>query len=105
MASLHRLSVCVGSPLAPYAQRTAVFRIKCVERTTLGPQMQHRALDSPGSFFVRAIMFDIDGRRSSILFTDSMHARWIAIGGNVFRKNIGAEGTLPERIMENGFRS
>src|SRR5580658_1971283 len=67
--------------------------------------MQHRAFDSLGSFFVLAIMLDVDGCRGSIFLTDSMYTRRIAIRGNVFRENIGAEGTLSEGIMENGFRS
>ena len=37
VATFHRLSLRVRSPLPPNAQRTAVFCIESVERTTLGP--------------------------------------------------------------------
>ena len=37
VAAFHRLSVCARSPLPPNAQRTAVFCVESVERTTLGP--------------------------------------------------------------------
>jgi hypothetical protein len=42
------------------AQRSSVSCIESIERTTLGPQMQHRALDPAGSRLVGAVVFDID---------------------------------------------
>jgi len=33
-----------------------------------------------------------------------MNARGIAIGGDVFREDLGAKGTLSERVVKNGFR-
>jgi hypothetical protein len=41
-------------------------------------------------------------RRSPIPLADSMHSRWIAIDGNIFPENFGAERTLPEWVMEDG---
>src|SRR5580700_9903820 len=37
VATFHRLPLCARSPLTPNAQRTAVFCIESVERTTFGP--------------------------------------------------------------------
>jgi len=57
-----------GEPLTPHSQRTAVFCIESVERTTLG-------LDLLGSPLVTAMVFDIDGGCDTILLPDSMNVR------------------------------
>src|ERR1700756_1049391 len=102
VATLHRLSLRVWSPLPPNADRTSVASVELVERATLSPKMQHRAVDSPGCFLVSAIMFDIDRCRGSILFTDAVHAGWVAIGCKVFFADLRPKGTAPEGILEDG---
>src|SRR5208282_6215767 len=102
VAALHRLSLRPRSPLPPNAERTTVFCIERVEWTALSPQMQHRTFNSLGRFLVRTIVFDIDRCRGSIFLADSVNAGGITIGGNVFLKNLAAEGTVSERIIEDG---
>src|SRR5271170_6205265 len=55
VAALHRLSARVRSPLPPDAERPGVFRVKSIERTALGPEMQHRAFDLFRCFLIRMI--------------------------------------------------
>src|SRR5689334_12688460 len=81
VTTFHCLSMHVRGPLPPNAERTAVFCIEGVERATLGPEMQHRACDSPGCFLVSTIVFDIDRGCGSIFLTDAMNAGRITIGG------------------------
>jgi hypothetical protein len=50
-------------------------------------------------------VFDVDRRGGSIFLADSMDARPIAIGLNIFFKNLRAERTLAEGVMENGIGS
>src|SRR5580692_9340511 len=102
VATLHWLSLRPRRPLPPNAERTTVFCIESVEWAILGPEMQHRTFDSSGCFLVGAIVFDINRRRGSILLADSMNAGRITIGGNVFLKNLAAEGTVSEGIIEDG---
>src|SRR5580658_6870975 len=102
VATLHWLSLRPRRPLPPNAERTTFFCIESVEWAILGPEMQHRTFDSSGCFLVGAIVFDINRRRGSILLADSMNAGRITIGGNVFLKNLAAEGTVSEGIIEDG---
>src|SRR5262249_37909379 len=74
VAAVHRFPPHARSPLSPNAEWAIIGCIESVERTTFGPQMQHRTFDSPGRFFVRAIVFHIDSRCSSIFLTDPMNA-------------------------------
>ncbi len=105
VTAFHCLSMHVRSPLPPNAERTPVFCIERVERATLGPEMQHRAFDSPGCFLVSTIVFDIDRGCGSIFLTDAMNAGRIAIGGKVFFENLWTKGTVPKGILENGLGS
>jgi hypothetical protein len=84
VATLHWLSLRPWRPLPPNAERTTVFCIESVERTTLGPEMQHWALDSLGCFLVGAIVFDINRCRGAIFLADSMNASGIAIRRDIF---------------------
>src|ERR1700731_2710500 len=74
VATLYRLPLHLRSPLPPYAERTAVFCIVSVNPTAFRPQVQHRAFNFFRRFFVRAVVFNIDRRCSSIFLTDTMHA-------------------------------
>jgi hypothetical protein len=80
VAALHRLSLRAWSSLPPNAQRTSVLCIESVEWSALSPEMQHRAFDPLASFFVGAIVFDIDRGRSAIFFADAVNASGIAVG-------------------------
>src|SRR5258705_12048952 len=64
--------------------------------------MEHRTFDTLGRFLVDTVVLDIDRRRRSIFLTDSVNAGRIAIGWNVFFENIWAEGTMSERVIEDG---
>src|SRR5580692_419623 len=104
VAAFHRLTMCARSPLTPDAQRTSVFRVERIERTGLGPQMQHRALDSRRCLLIGAIVFDIDGRSGSILFADSVNPRRIAKSRKILIENLRTEGTLSEWVAKNRLR-
>ena len=79
MTTFHCLSVGAPGPLPPNSKRSAVSCVESVERSTLCPEMQHRALDFPGVFFVRAVVFYIDRGGGPIFLTDAVHAGRVAI--------------------------
>src|ERR1700723_1231599 len=102
VAAFHRLALRARSPLPPDSERAPVSCVKGVERATFRPEMEHGTFDSLRRIFVSTIVFDIDGRSRSIFLADSVNARRIAIGGDVLLENFWSEGTLAERIMEDG---
>ena len=55
VATLHRLTLRLRSPLPPNSQRSSVFCIESVERTTLGPQVQHRAFNFSSRLLCRHV--------------------------------------------------
>ena len=104
VAALHWLSLRPRRPLPPNAERTTVFCIESVERTTLGPEMQHWALDSLGCFLVGAIVFDINRCRGAILLADSMNPGRIAVSRDIFVENLCSEGTVSEGVIKDRLR-
>jgi hypothetical protein len=71
--AFHRLSASVRSPSPPDAQRTAVFCVKSIKGTTLGPQVQHGAFD-----FLESTPPEIDLNLSPSAVDDEINARHVA---------------------------
>ena len=100
MPSLHGLPLHIVCPLPPNSQRATVLNIEGVEWPAGGPQMQHRARDTPRLLLIYFVVLDIQACGRAILLTDCMDSDRIAKSFQVLCFHFGAECAFAKRIVE-----